>query len=620
MRKIKNNLLTIITLILIVLQLPSYSQQQEFIPELDTLEIEEIVVSGTRVEVARRNVPVTLSLVSREQIELSNESAVLPVLSHRIPGMFVTERGVTGFGVASGSAGQISMRGVGGTAPNTEVLLLIDGHPQYQGLFAHPFPDAYVSSDVERVEVIRGPASILYGSNAMAGAINIITRQQTRDGFSGNARVSYGSYNTQKYMASGGFREGRFSIFASVNHDRTDGHRDTSEFRIVNGFIKAGYDINDNISVTGDFSVADFNSQDPGTIYNPAYFGIDILRAKASLSVQNRYDRVEGGLIAFYNYGDHDFTDGWISRDYHAGVSLYQGVRLFPGNRLTVGADYKNVGGIANSGVPGAADKWHDVTDIAGYTYMQQTLFDRLVLSAGLRLENNSLFGLETVPQAGFAFSMTDKATLKGSASKGFRSPTLMELYLFAPNPALKPERLFNYELGIGRECSYSRTRAELTVFLIEGENVIEVLPNETPPPPMMRQNVGTFSNKGFELEVSWIASRELRFSSNYSFIDTDKPRLASPRHQFFADATYSRGNIRLNTSVQQISGLYTLVTGPAPQKESYTLVNLMFSYRFTQNIEAFLSGRNLLDQDYTIIYGYPMPGVTLFSGINIRL
>ncbi|MFW6290090.1 MAG: TonB-dependent receptor plug domain-containing protein, partial [Mariniphaga sp.] len=144
----------------------------------DTVKIDEVIVTGSRVEVARRNVPLTVSTVERSQIERSNESAILPVLSRRIPGLFVTERGVTGFGVGTGSAGQISMRGVGGTAPNTQVLVLIDGHPQFQGLFGHPLPDAYVSSDVEKVEVIRGPASILYGSNAMGGVINIITREQ----------------------------------------------------------------------------------------------------------------------------------------------------------------------------------------------------------------------------------------------------------------------------------------------------------------------------------------------------------------------------------------------------------------------------------------------------------
>jgi outer membrane receptor protein involved in Fe transport len=610
---------TILSLILLILPVFSlHSQDRVLIPELDTLEIEEVVVSGTRIEVARKNIPITVSVVSREQIELTNETAVLPVLSYRVPGMFVTERGVTGFGIGSGSAGQISMRGVGGTAPNTQVLVLIDGSPQYQGIFAHPFPDAYVSSDVEKVEVIRGPASILYGSNAMAGAINIITRQQATDGFSLNGRVSYGSFNTQKYMASGGFRDGRFSVFASVNRESTEGHRESSDFNITNGYIKTGYELSDNFRLSADFSLADINSEDPGSIYNPSLFGIDILRGKASLSLHNQFERTEGGLIAFYNYGDHDFSDGWISSDYHAGVSLFQGLQLFSGNRVTVGVDYKNTGGIANSGM--AANQWNDVTDIAGYTYMQQTLFERLVLSAGIRLENNSLFGTETVPQTGFAYHATDNITVKGSLSKGFRSPTIMELYLFAPNPGLSPERMMNYELGISRYCPDRRIRAELTLYLIEGDNVIEVRPNDNPPPPMMRQNVGSFSNKGFEVEVSWMATSNLNFSSNYSFLDLDRPRLASPRHQFYLEGTYNLNKIRMNLAMQQISGLYNFTGEPEPLQENYTLINLMFSYRFSGNLEIFASGKNLLNQDYTINYGYPMPGATFFTGINVNL
>lgn len=589
----------------------------------DTLQIEEFVVTGTRIEVSRKNIPVTVSTVNREQIEMSQESAVLPILSQRIPGMFVTERGVTGFGVASGSAGQISMRGVGGTAPNTQVLVLIDGHPQFQGLFAHPLPDAYAASDVEKVEVIRGPASILYGSNAMAGAINIITRQQTRDGFSGNARVSYGSFNTQKYMASAGFKEGKFDIFASINHDRTEGHRDTSEFRIVNSYIKAGYEINNHFNLKADISLADFNSQDPGTIYNPAFFGIDILRGRASLAVNNRFDLSEGGLIAFYNFGNHEFTNDWVSDDYHTGVSLFQGLQLFPGNRVTIGTDYTKIAGIANSGVPGAAGVWHSMTNLAAYTYMQQTIYNRLILSAGLRLEDNSMFGLETVPQAGLAFLLSNKITMKASASKGFRSPSLMELFLFAPNPELKPERLMNYELGFRRECQRSRTRFELTVFLIEGENLIEVMPNPTPPPPVKRQNVGTFSNRGVEAELSWQATTRLSFSTNYTYLDLDAPRLAAPEHMFFANATYAANKFRANVSTQHISGLYTQVPGQANNNigmiENYTLLSMMVTYRFSKFFEVFVSGKNLLDQKYTINYGYPMPGMHFMTGLHVR-
>jgi outer membrane receptor protein involved in Fe transport len=581
----------------------------------DTLEIEEVVISASRTKISRRNVPVTVSTLSREQIERSNESAVLTVMSHRIPGMFVTERGVTGFGIGSGSAGQISMRGVGGTAPNTQVLVLIDGHPQMQGMFAHPFPDAYVSSDVERVEVIRGPASILYGSNAMAGAVNIITRQQTREGFSGNARVSYGSFNTQKYMASGGLKEGKFSLFASINHERTDGHRDTSDFRIVNGFIKAGYQLNKNFRVSADFSIADFTSEDPGTIYDPAFFGIEIMRGRASVAIKNQFQNLEGGLIGFYNFGNHEFTSGWISEDYHAGLGLFQGFSPFLGSQITLGADYKKVAGIANNVPPLAADIWHEVDDMAAYAFMQQSLFNKLILSAGLRLENNTLFGTETVPQGGFSFIANEILTIKGSVSKGFRSPSVMELFLFAPNPALKPERIWNYELGTNYMSTNKRFRADFTVFLLDGDNMIEVVP--PPPPPAMRQNVGSFTNRGIEAELSWMATPEWGFSGNYSYIHMDAPRIAAPKHQLFVESTFRKQNFRASLTARHISDLYTVV-GNEPVMESFTLVNMMASCQINNFLEVFASGKNLLNKEYTINYGYPMPEINFMTGVNV--
>src|ERR1035437_1049771 len=179
----------------------------------DTINLKEIVVTGTTYEVNKNIIPMAISVVSRTQIAESNESALLPVLSGRIPGLFVTERGVTGFGVSSGSAGQISIRGIGGN-PTTGVLILIDGHPQFMGIMGHPLPDSYVTSDVDRVEVIRGPGSLLYGSNAMGGVINIVTRKQSKEGFTSDFRMMYGSFNTQKYMGTAGYKHNKISVFS----------------------------------------------------------------------------------------------------------------------------------------------------------------------------------------------------------------------------------------------------------------------------------------------------------------------------------------------------------------------------------------------------------------------
>ena len=102
----------------------------------------EVVVTANRTEVNRSNVPMTISVVSRDELEQSSESALLSALSGRVPGMFVTERGITGFGVGSSAAGNISLRGVGG---GNKLLVLIDGHPQYMGVMGHHMPDAYVT-------------------------------------------------------------------------------------------------------------------------------------------------------------------------------------------------------------------------------------------------------------------------------------------------------------------------------------------------------------------------------------------------------------------------------------------------------------------------------------------
>ncbi|NJK95347.1 MAG: TonB-dependent receptor plug domain-containing protein [Bacteroidales bacterium] len=146
---------------------------------LSSHNLDEVVVTATKTLVSRNNVAYSVSVVNEQNIEQSSESALLPVLAENVPGLFVTERGITGFGVANGSAGQISIRGIGGS-PSTQVLVLLNGNPQFMGLMGHPLPDSYIASDAQRVEIIRGPASTLYGSNAMGGVINIITREQKK--------------------------------------------------------------------------------------------------------------------------------------------------------------------------------------------------------------------------------------------------------------------------------------------------------------------------------------------------------------------------------------------------------------------------------------------------------
>lgn len=591
-----------------------------------------VVVTANRIYLNRNNVPLSISVIDRRQIEASSESALLPVLSKRIPGLFVTEKGITGFGISLGSAGVINIRGVG---QSNKVLMLFDGQPQWAGVFGHALPDTYVASDIERVEVVRGPGSLLYGSNAMGGVVNIITRQHLEQGRRTQARVMYGSYNTQKYMINNGYNIGKFSSFLSVNHDRTDGHRSNSDFHITNGFANLGYKFNDAYKMTGNVSLAKYRTVDPGTVTSPLLDHVmNIFRGTSSFGFENNHEKTSGALRFFYSWGHHKINDGYapsgtprkylfMSDDHNTGVQLYQSFRLLPGNTITAGFDYKNWGGHAwNDSVNGKVGEIVDktVNETAGYAIVQQD-FGILSLNGGVRYEHSSAYGGEWVPQAGFSIRPMKGNVIKGSFSKGYRSPTLRELYIsYLPyskaNPDLNPESMLNYELSVGQYFMDNRLHAELTGFYIEGKNMISVVQRQL-------SNVSHFYNSGIEFEADFQATRNLSFDMNYSYLHTNKTLIAAPKHKFYAGTTYTPGRFTFDVNVQSIFGLYTYVGSKETdnKKEDYTVLNAKISYHLGnmhKGSNLFVKGENLTATRYSINDGYPMPKAIFMGGIDV--
>ena len=597
--------------------------------------VDSLVVTTSRVSVKRNLVPNSINIVDAVRLEASANSALLPSLGREVPGLFVTQKGVTGFGVSEGSAGLVNIRGIG---QGNKVLLMMDGQPQFAGIFGHALPDLYVASDAERVEVVRGPGSLVYGSNATAGVINVISHRQLEDGFRFRGRLMYGSYNTQKYLFNSGFSNGKFSAFVSLNHDKTDGHRENSEFRITNGYLKASYRVNNIYKISTDFSVAKTYSQNPGRVDKPVFDNkMEILRGNGSLSLENESEKFSGALKAYYGFGDHHINDGYFqggtprdvrfeSFDHNFGVMIYESFRGKRGTTITVGADYKNWGGSASnvpaesSSAPAVELVDKSVSEAAVYFVAQQELMKVVALNAGLRYENNSVFGGELVPQAGASFNFFKGNTIKYIFSKGFRSPNIREMYMFPPqNPELLPERFFNNEISVMQSFLNGRMTAEAAIFLITGENLIQVAFIDGRPRNI---NSGRVNNRGFEIDLRGRISKQLELTTNYSFLRMKAPVLAAPESMFNATLHFTPGKFRFAAGVQSIAGLY-ISTGASEIKESYTLLNASASFSNKTKFfgyTLFIKGDNLTGAHYSINPGFPMPGATIFAGINIDI
>lgn len=417
--------------------------------------LNEVIVVEKAAKAPVPLLPLDVKIVGQDILEKSAEPNILPVLQNHIPGMFVTERGLAGYGVSGGSAGAVTMRGVGGVG---RVLFLIDGQPQWAGIFGHSLPDTYVSNDVQRVEVVSGPSSLLYGSGAMGGSVNLITRRATEDGFNGSARAMAGSYGTMNYGARAGYKTGNLRAYAAASYERSDGNRRGMGYWLANQYASLNYDFSSHWEAGANVMITETRADNPGAVYRklPLDMWARQLRTTASVFVKNHYDISSGGIQAYYNWGKHKIDDGldnndlprtyyFHSRDYNMGVTMYQTVKPWQGNDLSAGIDFKHWGGRAYNADKTTGEESpiidKHVNEIAGYVMMQQALFnERLSLNAGVRLEHSSQFGNECVPQAGFVFRPMSSNRVKFNYSKGFRSPNIRELYMYPPhNPDLRP-------------------------------------------------------------------------------------------------------------------------------------------------------------------------------------
>lgn len=608
--------------------------------------LQEVVITGTRSATDVRHLSQTVNVVDRAAIEETNRTSLLPLLTEQVPGLFITQRGYAGYGVSGGAAGNISMRGMSGSS--ARMLILIDGHPNYAGIYGHPIADSYQSLMAERVEVLRGPASLLYGSDAMAGVINIVTKKP-QDGTHAYIHAGYGSFNTAESEFSVNTRQGKMSAVASGSYNRTDGHRDNMNFEQFGGYAKLGYEISNNWNASANVDITRFKASQPGSESNLLTDADqDITRGTTALFIENNYKKTTGAISVFYSWGNHWINDGYhvdtdpaknetpkafrfISYDEMWGASAWQSASLFEGNRLTLGFDYYRYGGKANNHYvdgpnAGTDDLQVDASEdeIAGYLETRQTIGDWLTLNAGLRVDHHSKAGTELVPQAGAAFHLPANAEVKLSVGKGFRYPIIREMFMYPPkNDALKAESLWNYELAFSQTLLDGKLNYGVNLFYLDADNIVVTAPNPMAPPPMLNQNTGELKNKGVELQASYLVSKSIAVHGNYSYLNMENPVIGAPENKVYLGGSYTNNALHVSTGLQYINGLYSVVNANDPtqnKKENFLLWNARVSYQISDMIGVWVNGDNLLNTKYQINDGYPMPGIAFMAGFTLTL
>ena len=595
----------------------------------DSLALEEVVVTGTRNAVDVRHLPMTVSVIGRETLTEQHQTSILPTVIQQVPGLFVTSRSMMGYGVSTGAAGGINLRGITGGAG--QLLVLIDGHPQYQGIYGHPIADSYQTMMADRVEVLRGPASVLYGSNAMGGVINIVTRSMHQDGVKTSFNIGAGSYGTIQAEASNQVRSGKFSSTVAAQYGRTDNHRPRMGFEQYGGYLKLGYDINNHWNTYIDADITHFNASYPGAESSPLYDADQwITRGVVSAALENHYNRTSGALSVYSNFGRHKIDDGtadpskpteryFRSKDALTGVSWFQSAQLFDGNRLTVGVDYMHIYGNAYY-TSKATDEVLDTpnkqsgksyrNEIAGYVDIRQDLLSWLTVDAGIRLDYHSITGTEWIPQAGVVVRPIETGEVKAMVSKGFRNPTMREMYLYPPsNTDLEPERLWNYELSWRHRMKMGFTYG-VNVFYIKGDNMIQTVNRKN-------VNTGEIENWGVEAEAKYPICSSFDVTFNSAYLHMKNKIIAAPEVTGYLGLNYHQEKWLATAGLQHIANLYTAV-GDNEQKENFWLLDASVTYAATRNVSLWVRGENLLAQKYEINLGYPMPRATFMAGISV--
>ena len=625
----------------------------------ETPQLNDIVVTASGFEQQISSAPASISVISREELERGHYQNVTDALRD-VPGVVVTGGG------AGDNGNDISIRGM----PSQYTLILVDGRPQ-NSRESRPNGSAGFEQDwlpplqaIERIEVVRGPMSTLYGSDAIGGVINVITRK-VADTWHGNIQLDT---VLQEDSASGDSRQANFYLSGPLVADRLGlqlygrtSERDEDD-------IENGYEEKSLQSLTARLSLAASDNHD--------------FTAEAGITEQDRRSLVgrsapaegcRGGCtdsigeytnshVALTHSGRFDWgtSETFVqrersenqSRDIEITNTTAKTSAVIPlgMHMLTVGASWEE-----ESLEDGTTNQISDRTAVENSQWAlfmedEWMLTDAWALTGGLRLDDDDNYGSHLSPRLYSVWNMTPEWTLKGGVSTGYRSPNLREI---TPdwgqisrggnvygNPDLEPETSLNKEIALlyGNDAGLN---GSLTLFHNDFEDKITRIacpidicnagPNQFGSDPTYRVNIDDAVTQGVEASLSAPLSDTLALTASYTFTDSEQksgeyagePLTQLPRHQVSATLDWDV-NARLSqwTKVSYRGEESQPTTGPSQSSivaPSYTFVDAGIGYQLNDSTTVNAGIYNLFDERITYDeYGYVDDGRRVWLGLNV--
>lgn len=597
---------------------------------------EELFLSLTKTAEPLSDLTTNLTVITEEEIKEKSANTLGDIIEGEL-GIAYKSNGPLG------QQQSVFMRG----ASSAQTLVLIDGRRVNSISTGDADFTAIPASMIERVEIIRGSGSALYGTGAFGGVINVITKKATPLTPNVNPYFSYGTFNTINAGITGAYANDVVSILVAPSMTSSDGYRPVSFYNSKNIFGKIGVNLTEDseIVLSGQAYNADIgNPGQIGSYQSKQFEDNNYLKLDYNAKFEDFKVQVSG-YNANYNSEAFDLNaTGWnkYNNNYNTVNTGVKGSVSY-NDFLTLGLEWdktefklKNLDTNIET-----VNKNRETT--AAYL---QAIFNigNLTLIPVIREDISNDYEDVFTPALSAVYKLTDEIKISGNASKVFRAPSFNDLYWpGSENPNLKPEKGWSYDLGA--EYSNGKFAAIATGFYIESEDLISWAPVDptNPDGAWVPSNVDKSRQYGYEIGLKYDMCNEISHKVNYTYTraenqETHQNLTYRPLHnlnyaitvkpmkglKISADVSYVTSTMyavkTAESSYEYEGETYTIPGTPDLYLDDYCIVNARVDYQIMKYVSLWVKGNNLTNNDkYQLSYGYPMPGITGTAGIDVR-